>query len=52
MGSVKEKNTVQEVEDRDEETNTQIMDGSIGVGSELKEIVAGLGQTGLFSNTI
>jgi hypothetical protein len=28
------------------------MDGSIGVGSEVKEIVAGLGQTGLFSNTI
>ena len=49
---MREKNTVQEVADGDEETNTQIMDGSIGVGSEVKEIVAGLGQTGLFSNTI
>jgi len=52
VGSMREKNTVQEVADGDEETNTQIMDGSIGVGSEVKEIVAGLGQTGLFSNTI
>jgi hypothetical protein len=32
------------VEDRDEETNTQIMDGSIGASdNNVKEIVAGLG---------
>ena len=53
IASIKEKNTVQEVEDRDEETNTQIMDGSIGASdNNVKEIVAGLGQTGLFSNTL